>query len=132
VASGAANGWSTADGPLGFYVERIDRLARRHEKAVALETAEAEVGAALRQQNAADQLAVGRKDGDAVLVLTAGKPGPDIALGIAADAVGIARRRVEGDPAVGGFGAVLDDVVDVRRLCSGAGRVDDVEPFLVG
>src|SRR5207248_1279242 len=90
---------SPPDGALGFDIERIDRLARRHEEAIALDTAEAEVGAALGQEDTADQLAVGGEDGDAVLVLAARETGPDIALGIAADAVGIAWRRIEKDAA---------------------------------
>ncbi len=51
-----------AYGTLGLDIERIDRLARRHEQAVALDTAETEIGAALRQHDAADHLAVGRVD----------------------------------------------------------------------
>ena len=44
-----ASARSPADGALGFDIERIDRLARRHEQAVALRAAETDVGAALGQ-----------------------------------------------------------------------------------
>src|ERR1700682_5846475 len=39
-------------------VERIDRMARRHEQAVALDAAETQVGGALGQHDLADPLAV--------------------------------------------------------------------------
>ena len=38
---------SSAGCALGFDVERIDRLARRHEESIALEPAETHIGAAL-------------------------------------------------------------------------------------
>src|ERR1700737_593081 len=47
---------------LGADVERIERLARGHEQAVALEAAEADVGAALGQLDAADELAGGGRE----------------------------------------------------------------------
>src|ERR1700743_2154412 len=47
-------------------IERVDRLARCHEQAVALQSAEAEIGAAFGQGNAADRSAVGCKYHDAV------------------------------------------------------------------
>ena len=40
---------------LRIHIQRVDRLARGHEQAVALEAAETEVGAALGQGDAADQ-----------------------------------------------------------------------------
>src|SRR4051812_10185547 len=43
-------------------VKRIDRRACRHEQPVAVAAAEADVGAALRQVDAADQLALGVED----------------------------------------------------------------------
>src|SRR4051794_30532796 len=68
---------------LRLHVHRIDRLARRHEQPVPLHTPEAQVGAAFGQQDAADQLAVGREYRDAVLALATGEAAPDIALGVA-------------------------------------------------
>ena len=44
--------------PLGIDVERVEGLARGHEQAVALEAAEADVGAVLRQRDAPDPGAV--------------------------------------------------------------------------
>ena len=90
---------------LSLDIQRIDRLARRHEQPVPLHAAEADIGAAFRQQDAADQLAVGGEYRDAVLALAAGEAAPDIALGVAADAVRLARRREE-HPAVHRLGAV--------------------------
>src|SRR5437016_5170054 len=50
-------------------IDRVDRLARGHEEAVALLPAEAEVGANFRQQNHADALAFWRKNVDAVVTV---------------------------------------------------------------
>src|SRR6266403_1600522 len=44
---------------LGVHVQRVDRLARCHEQPVALQSAETQIGAALRQRDAADLRAVG-------------------------------------------------------------------------
>src|SRR5207302_21739 len=52
---------SAARRALGVHVERIERAARGHEQPVALEAAEADVGAALGQADAADQLALRRE-----------------------------------------------------------------------
>src|SRR4029453_17962205 len=57
---------SAARRALRVDVERIQRLARRHEQAVAFEPAEADVGGALWQRDAADWLAVGREYHDAL------------------------------------------------------------------
>src|ERR1700722_20848292 len=85
---------------LGLDIHGVDRLAGGHEQAVALAAAEAEVGAALGQQDPANQCAVRREHGDAVLSRAAREAAPDIALGVAADAVGEARRAVEEQAAV--------------------------------
>src|SRR5687768_7091989 len=55
-------------------VQRIERRARGHEQAVAVRAAEAEVGAALGQIDAADQPAVGIEDRHAVEALLARTP----------------------------------------------------------
>jgi hypothetical protein len=84
-------------GALGIEVHGVERLARRHEQAVALRPAEADVGADLRQQNLADAHPVGRKDMDPVIA----GPNPaggriDVALGVGADAVGKAGKLAAG------------------------------------
>ena len=71
--SGVPRSQLTAGDALRLDVERIDGLAGGHEQAVALPAAEAEVGAALGQQDAADQSAVGREHRDAVLAFAAGE-----------------------------------------------------------
>src|SRR4051812_44484378 len=110
---------------LGVHIQRIDRLARSHEQPVALEPAEAEVGAALGQRHAprvalapaeaevgaalgprdaADQHAAGRVDHDAVEFGTAHAPAaPQIAVDVAAHAVGRAGTGVDEYPFVGNF-----------------------------
>src|SRR5258707_13245107 len=50
---------STTRDALRVDVERIKRVARRHEQAIAMAAAEAEVGAALRQGGGAERLAPG-------------------------------------------------------------------------
>src|SRR5262249_18365668 len=106
-------------------VERIDRLARRHEQPVALLAAETDIGAALRQQDGADKVAVRREHGDAVLALATREAAPHIAVGIDADAIGIARHRVEEYASVYEPFAVIDDIVNMHGLVA-ARRVDDV------
>jgi hypothetical protein len=49
--------YSTRRGSLRGDVDRVERLARRHEQAVALGAAEAKIGADLGQPNTADELA---------------------------------------------------------------------------
>jgi hypothetical protein len=47
---------SAAGFALRVYVERIDRVAGRHEQAIALQAAETEIGAAFRQGDEADRI----------------------------------------------------------------------------
>src|SRR5690348_10634807 len=122
---------SAAGHALRLDIKRVDRLARRHEEAVALPAAETHIGAALRQQDAADQIAVRRKHRDSVLALAAGETAPDIAVGIDADTIGIAGHRVEKHAPIRDLPAIFDNVIDMHGLIA-PGRVDDVEPRFVG
>src|SRR4029077_8702873 len=116
----------SADGALGFDVERIDRLARRHEETGALNAAKTQIGAAFGQHDTADHLATRREDRNPVLGLAARPCAPEIALGVDSHAVGAARfGAVELTP-VRGLGAVVDDIVDLDRALPWPGRVDDV------
>src|SRR6185437_2470218 len=69
---------------LGIDVERVQRLARRHEQAVPPEAAEAEIGAALRQMDVADRLARGVEHAHAVQVGAHAPSAPEIAVDVAA------------------------------------------------
>ena len=82
---------------LGFDIDHVERLARGHEQAVSLLAAEAEIGAALRQTNLTDPLAVvGRKDLHAIISFSDPTGAdPDIAFGIDAQAIRKARSAVE-------------------------------------
>src|ERR1700682_2419400 len=81
---------------LRLHIDRIQRLARRHEQAVALLAAEADIGAGLGQQDLADPGAVRREDLDPVITRAdPSRADPDIALGIDPQAVGEARLAVE-------------------------------------
>src|SRR6266436_2850106 len=108
---GRHRAFSAAGRTLRFDVERIDRLARRHEEAVALDPAEADVGAALGQHDAADHLAVGGEYDNAVLGLAARPPAPQITLDIDPQAVGPARFGAAELASVRDLGAVVDDIV---------------------
>src|SRR5688572_2914219 len=78
-------------------VERIDRVARRHEQAVAQRAAEADVGAALGQLDEADRLAGRVEHLHAVLLRVAHAPAaPQIARDVDAEAVRRA-ARLRGD-----------------------------------
>src|SRR5688500_19375416 len=77
-------------------VERIDRLARRHEQAVAATPAEGQVGAALRQLDAADEVAVAVVDHHAVELVRAHAPAaPQVPVDVDAEAVRGARAGVD-------------------------------------
>src|SRR5205085_9820562 len=78
---------SAADSAFGVDVHGVERLARRHEEAVALDPAEAQIGAALRQQDASDHRAIRREDRDAVMPGASAPAAPKIALHIAAEPV---------------------------------------------
>src|SRR5262245_24731497 len=70
------------------HVHGVDRLAARDEQPVTLGAAKAQVGAALGQQDAPDELAVGIEDGHAVVPLATAPAAPEVALGVDAEAVG--------------------------------------------
>src|SRR5262245_25284063 len=102
----------TAGRALRVYEQRIDRMARRHEQAVALGAAEADVGAAFRQRNESDRLGSGVENLHAVLLRIAHAPAaPEITVDVAAEAVGrAARLGVDEGSGIGELLAV--DIVD--------------------
>src|ERR1700723_606633 len=80
---------------LRVHIERVDRLARGHEQAIALQAAEADIGAAFGQRDTADRFAVGREDHDAVEFGIAHAPAaPEITIDVATHAVGRAGAGV--------------------------------------
>src|SRR5947208_6259880 len=78
---------SATERPLRVDIERIERMARRHEQAVAAQSAETKIGAALGQRDLADPLALRAEDHHAVLSLTHAPAAPQVAIDIAAEAV---------------------------------------------
>src|SRR6478735_1831129 len=94
---------SAAERALRVDVERVERVARRNEQPVAVATAEAEVGGALRQVDMADRLAFRIEDAHAVELGRAHAPAaPQVAVDIDAEAVGrAARAGIDEDLAVG-------------------------------
>src|SRR5438445_5696232 len=126
-------GGSAARHPLRVHVERIDRGAGGHEQAIAVDAAEAHVGAALGQVDAPDELLFAAEDVDAVERLAAHAPAhPQVAVDVQAEAV----RRPAGlggkkHAAVREPRAAVHDVVDAHHARGHAG-LDDVEPGLVG
>src|SRR6516225_4346467 len=84
---------SAARRAVRVHIERIERMARGHEQAVASGTAEAEICAAFGQRDEGDRLAGGIENLDPVLLGVAHAPAaPEIAVDIAAEAVGRATR----------------------------------------
>src|SRR5262249_56397351 len=82
-------------------VERIERVARRHEQPVALGAAEAEIGGTLGQGDEADGLAGRVENLHPVQLRAAHAPAaPQIAVDVAAKAVGRA-VRLGGDESPG-------------------------------
>src|SRR5215831_13534007 len=74
-------------------VERIERVARRHEQPVALDAAEAEIGGPLGQRDEADGFAARVENFHSVQLRAAHTPAaPQIAVDVAAETVGRAVR----------------------------------------
>src|SRR3981081_1748667 len=81
---------------LGLDIDRIQRLAGRHEQAVALLAAEADIGAGLGQQNLADPGAIRREHLDAVIAWAdPARADPDVAFGVDPQSVRKTRLAVE-------------------------------------
>src|SRR3954454_2363776 len=79
----------TAGRALRVHIQRIDRVARRHEQSIALDATEAHIGATLGQCDEADCLAARIENLDAVLLCGAhAPPAPEIAVDIATESVG--------------------------------------------
>jgi len=107
---------------LSVDIDRVERLAGRHEQTVTLGAAEADIAANLGQANASHELALRCPDGDAAV---ADRPAgiarsPQVAVHVAAQAVGAAFHPV--DRAVG-------KQPPVRKLVVGA-DVEDVNVAL--
>src|SRR5438105_13766021 len=88
---------STEMRALRLHIDRIERLARGHEQAVALPAAEADIGAGLGQQDLSDARAVVWCEHLHAVIARTNPAGadPDIALGVDAHSVGEARLAVE-------------------------------------
>src|ERR1035438_6898345 len=119
-------------GAAGTHEHGVQRLAGRHVEAVALGTAEAEVGADLGQQDHADALALRRKDVYAIVACAAAGSRPDVAVDIGADSVRSTGPVVElhvGEqaPAAQLVGRHVEDLY----VTGGAG-IDDVQLLVVG
>src|SRR5690349_14020171 len=98
---------------LRVHVERVHRGAAAHEEPVAFDAAEADVRAAFRKIDSADQFAVAIEDRNAVEALGTHAPAaPDVAIDVDTQPVGRA-VRFRGDERTG-----------IRQPATG---VDDVE-----
>src|SRR5262249_60520148 len=95
--------------PLRVHVQRVDRLAGRHEEPVALEPAEAKVRAALGERDVPDELRRRVEDRHAVERLAAAPAAPEIAVDVRAHAVRDPVAAIDEHPAVGELRAA-DDV----------------------
>ena len=118
---------SPARRALRIDVEGVDRSGGGHEEPVSLLAAEAEVGAALRQPDAADQLALRREHDHAVELLAHAPSAPEIAVDVSSEAIGGAVAAVVENPVVGEFGPAIHDVVDADQAVRRRARFNDVE-----
>ena len=119
--------------PPGVDVERVEGLARGHEQPIALGAPEADVGAALRQGDAADRRTVRREHPHAVQGFAPhAPPAPEIPVHVAAHPVrraarpGVDQHLPVDDPA-----AVAGHVVGADPPVRLGPRLDHVEPPLV-
>src|SRR5215813_3963638 len=113
------------------HVKRVERLAGGHEEPVALDPAEAEVGAALREQDASNDLARRIEDRHTVQRVAAAPPAPEVAVDVAAHTVRNAVAGVDEKPVVGELRAAVHDV-EYANLARHRAAHDDVELRLVG
>src|SRR6185312_15820527 len=102
-------------------------MAGRHEEAVALGAAKTEVGGALGQRDASDHRSIGGEDGDAVELGAHPPAAPQIAVDIAAEAVGRSLAEVGEVAAVGQPGSVAGHIEYPDRALRLGPRLDDVE-----
>src|SRR5882724_10875451 len=123
-------GESTALDALGIHVEGVERLARRHEESVALDSAEAEVGAALREQDAPYEPGGGIEDRHAIQPFAPAPAAPEVAVGIAAHPVRDPGSGIHEHAAVGERRPTVDHVEDANLARRGAAD-HDVELRLV-
>ena len=74
---------------LGVGEDGIERLAGRHKETVLFCAAKAQIGAGLRQMDFSDDFAIGRETVNAIEIFRApARSGPEIAVGVAPNAVG--------------------------------------------
>src|SRR5580765_5644063 len=111
------------------HVERVERRARRHEEPIALESPEAEVGAALGERDVPDELGGRVEDRHAVQAFAAAPAAPEVAVDVAAHAVRNAVSAIDEHPAVGE--ARPADDVEHPDLARYRATDDDVELRLV-
>src|SRR5262249_13329585 len=116
-----------------IHVQRIERVTRCHEQAVALTSAKGDVGAALRQRDEADRLALGIEYLDPVELGVAHAPAaPQVAVHIDTEAIGRAiRLRCDQNALVDKAGAVVDDIISIN-WAPGWAAVLDITFALVG
>src|SRR4051794_21495134 len=108
-------------------------MARRHEQAIALDAAKANVGATLGQGDEPYRLPGGIENLHPVLLRIAhAPPAPQVAVDVDAEAVrSAARLGVDEGPLVRESGATIDNIEDLDDARSQSG-LDHVELRLIG
>src|SRR5262245_29418076 len=118
------------------HIEGVHRCAATDEQAVSERPAKAQIGAGLRQVDLAEQIARRAVAAHAILLrIGPAHAAPDIAIHVAAHAIGYAGCKAIGEDLAVGQLAGLDVTVeypDVRGAPVGETGVDDVQLFLVG
>ena len=119
----------------GFDVHGVQTHAACHEEAVFLLSAKAEVGTHFGQVNFTDEVAIGRENFDSVIFgITPARAAPQVAVNVAANAIGKSGCHVGKDAAV--FEATIFDIKSANMRGStqsmrGPG-IGDIENFFVG
>src|SRR5690606_33541918 len=118
-----------------LHVQRVQRLACRHEQAVPLHTAEAQVGTDLRQEDYTDSVSVWCENMHAVESLTAPSgTRPDIPVDVRAYAVGAAGLAVvvhARKPAAVAYRFPVDDIPAQDRQGRFGASIRDVKLLVV-
>jgi len=116
---------SPADGAFCVDVQRIQRLTCRHEQPVASCAAKADIRGAFGQRDAADHCAVGREHRDTVEFGAHSPAAPQIAIDIAAEAIGRALTEIGEIAAVAQRCAVIGDIEDANN-CKPGDVIEDI------
>src|SRR6478752_7286940 len=114
---------------MGFHVKRIDGVAARHIEAVVLGAAEGEIGAAFRQPDESERLALGIEHHDAIKVFGLALELVDLA---AANFSGFRLQAAVVAPAAPQIAVAIDPEAVERALVGGVDQLGPAAERAVG